>query len=380
MGGVSEELRAQLRAARRPGLFLLLQRTRRPPDLGSCARHAAAGGDLGIQRLHRGHAAGHAGRQEAQRTAVARHHAAVCGGLFGAGVLDGHHFDHPVCVGAAGLPGVRHAVGGWATGRLGGCGGRTASPGAAGVHAGVRLPGAVQPPGARQRHGSAVRRLHPHGPRQGVAGALRPVQARLAQWRAAGGDHAGPAVRQRAGRRHPRRDGLQLARAGAAGVRLCAAARLPDIAGHPAVRLAAGCGDESANRSGLPPDRSPDQDIMSQAPSVIPLPAVAATASRAPSRQSYEALRVFVRNPSAVFGVLLLAAILAVTIFGPMLMQADPFEIASAPMAPPGGEMLLGTDYLGRDVLTGMIKAHEIQGCIALENSFNKVGLDHVVL
>jgi 2-methylcitrate dehydratase len=33
-----------------------------------------------------------------------------------------------------------------------------------------------------------------------------------------------------------------------------------------------------------------------------------------------------------------------------------------------------------RTVLEGMIKAHEIQGCIALENSFNKVGLDHVVL
>jgi 2-methylcitrate dehydratase len=33
-----------------------------------------------------------------------------------------------------------------------------------------------------------------------------------------------------------------------------------------------------------------------------------------------------------------------------------------------------------RDVLTGMIKAHEIQGIIALENSFNRVGLDHVVL
>ena len=31
-------------------------------------------------------------------------------------------------------------------------------------------------------------------------------------------------------------------------------------------------------------------------------------------------------------------------------------------------------------VLTAMIKAHEIQGCLALENSFNKVGLDHVVL
>ncbi len=33
-----------------------------------------------------------------------------------------------------------------------------------------------------------------------------------------------------------------------------------------------------------------------------------------------------------------------------------------------------------RDVLTAMIQAHEIQGCIALENAFNKVGLDHVIL
>jgi 2-methylcitrate dehydratase len=35
---------------------------------------------------------------------------------------------------------------------------------------------------------------------------------------------------------------------------------------------------------------------------------------------------------------------------------------------------------LVRDVLTAMIKAHEIQGVMALENSFNRVGLDHVVL
>jgi 2-methylcitrate dehydratase len=33
-----------------------------------------------------------------------------------------------------------------------------------------------------------------------------------------------------------------------------------------------------------------------------------------------------------------------------------------------------------RDVLTAMVKAHEIQGVLALENSFNRVGLDHVVL
>lgn len=33
-----------------------------------------------------------------------------------------------------------------------------------------------------------------------------------------------------------------------------------------------------------------------------------------------------------------------------------------------------------RDVLIAMIKAHEIQGVLALENSFNRVGLDHVIL
>ncbi|MGH8136890.1 MAG: bifunctional 2-methylcitrate dehydratase/aconitate hydratase [Steroidobacteraceae bacterium] len=57
------------------------------------------------------------------------------------------------------------------------------------------------------------------------------------------------------------------------------------------------------------------------------------------------------------------------------------------------GGILAVADYLARkavmegkspptvhDVLTGMIKAHEIQGILALENSFNRVGLDHVIL
>jgi 2-methylcitrate dehydratase len=53
------------------------------------------------------------------------------------------------------------------------------------------------------------------------------------------------------------------------------------------------------------------------------------------------------------------------------------------------GGILMAADWLCRrkdkqlvmrDVLTAMIKAHEIQGVIALENSFNRVGLDHVVL
>ena len=56
------------------------------------------------------------------------------------------------------------------------------------------------------------------------------------------------------------------------------------------------------------------------------------------------------------------------------------------------GAILALADYLARrapgsvaaprvrDVLTAMIKAHEIQGVLALENSFNRVGLDHVLL
>ena len=57
------------------------------------------------------------------------------------------------------------------------------------------------------------------------------------------------------------------------------------------------------------------------------------------------------------------------------------------------GGLLATADYLSRksaaqgarpllvrDLLTAMIKAHEIQGVIALENSFNRVGLDHVLL
>lgn len=45
-----------------------------------------------------------------------------------------------------------------------------------------------------------------------------------------------------------------------------------------------------------------------------------------------------------------------------------------------GGNLAGGKIFTVKDVLEGMIKAHEIQGCLALLNSYNKVGLDHVVL
>ncbi|KAI9934008.1 hypothetical protein ASPWEDRAFT_35988 [Aspergillus wentii DTO 134E9] len=45
-----------------------------------------------------------------------------------------------------------------------------------------------------------------------------------------------------------------------------------------------------------------------------------------------------------------------------------------------GGNLGNGKILTVKDVLEAMIKAHEIQGVLALENSYNKVGLDHVVL
>ena len=57
---------------------------------------------------------------------------------------------------------------------------------------------------------------------------------------------------------------------------------------------------------------------------------------------------------------------------GGILMAADWFS---------RNEVLNGKEpMLMDDVLTAMIKAHEIQGILALENSFNRVGLDHVIL
>ena len=71
---------------------------------------------------------------------------------------------------------------------------------------------------------------------------------------------------------------------------------------------------------------------------------------------SIEALRMFLRNPSAIAGMAMLLVVLVVSIAGPWVFPADPFEIRAAPLTPPfTEEAWLGTDYLGRDVLTTLI-------------------------
>jgi peptide/nickel transport system permease protein len=70
-----------------------------------------------------------------------------------------------------------------------------------------------------------------------------------------------------------------------------------------------------------------------------------------------EAWAVFRRNRAALIGLSLLGAMAVVLVLGPLLYPVDPFDIVGAPMTPPGdAEAPLGTDYLGRDILAGLVR------------------------
>ena len=68
-----------------------------------------------------------------------------------------------------------------------------------------------------------------------------------------------------------------------------------------------------------------------------------------------ETARMFCTNKAAVAGAACLALIVLIGTFGPIILAADPFAIVGAPLREPGEGTLLGTDYLGRDVFTGII-------------------------
>ena len=64
----------------------------------------------------------------------------------------------------------------------------------------------------------------------------------------------------------------------------------------------------------------------------------------------------FSRNKGAVVGLAILVIVLATAILGPFLFPASPWEMAGAPFQPPfDHEFPLGTDTLGRDILSGIV-------------------------
>lgn len=69
-----------------------------------------------------------------------------------------------------------------------------------------------------------------------------------------------------------------------------------------------------------------------------------------------EAWRMFIGNSSAIAGLVIFGLVILTTFIGPLIYTVDPFEIVWAPLSAPGEEgFLLGTDYLGRDLVAGIL-------------------------
>ena len=80
-----------------------------------------------------------------------------------------------------------------------------------------------------------------------------------------------------------------------------------------------------------------------------------------------EAWSMFIRNHAAVAALVVLILIVLIALFGPWLYGTDPFAMVWAPFSPPGENgFLLGTDYLGRDLLAMLISGARVSLLIGL--------------
>ena len=80
-----------------------------------------------------------------------------------------------------------------------------------------------------------------------------------------------------------------------------------------------------------------------------------------------EAWGMFLGNHAAVAALVVLTGIALVAVLGPWLYPTDPFEMVWAPFSPPGENgFLLGTDYLGRDLLSMIINGARVSLLIGL--------------
>ena len=103
---------------------------------------------------------------------------------------------------------------------------------------------------------------------------------------------------------------------------------------------------------------------MNVAPDQDPRPFAVEPFPERPEIWWQEAARMFYTNKAAVLGAASLAFIVLVGAFGPVILDADPFEIVGTPLKQPGEGTVLGTDYLGRDVFTGII--HGVRTTLAI--------------
>lgn len=84
-----------------------------------------------------------------------------------------------------------------------------------------------------------------------------------------------------------------------------------------------------------------------------------------------EAFEMFCKNRSAVAGLIMLVIIVLAGLIGPFVYPGDPFDMVWAPFSEPGQEgFLLGTDYLGRDLLSMLIHGARVSIAIGLSAAF----------
>ena len=79
-----------------------------------------------------------------------------------------------------------------------------------------------------------------------------------------------------------------------------------------------------------------------------------------PTRGFAEFWHMFVANRAALVGLILWAFVMLVAFIGPLLYPLNPFDMVGAPMTQPSREFFLGTDYLGRDVLAGIVQGARV--------------------
>lgn len=88
-----------------------------------------------------------------------------------------------------------------------------------------------------------------------------------------------------------------------------------------------------------------------------------------------EAWDMFRRNQAALVALVILVFIIVAAIIGPSLYGRDPFDMVWAPFTPPGQnpDFILGTDYLGRDLLAMIISGARVSIIIGLAAAFVSV-------
>lgn len=75
-------------------------------------------------------------------------------------------------------------------------------------------------------------------------------------------------------------------------------------------------------------------------------------------------------NLTAILGWGLVGVALLIALLAPLLAPADPWDSLTSPFTPPGGEYPLGTDDLGRDLLSGVIYATRTSLIVGLSATF----------